>query len=87
MSKAATERMSMGAGQSTPQCQTCAYRQNDRAYPGWGWCKRPENLVYSDAYPNGFTPSTAPDGTCNLHPERLATQAAPAAASTKESAS
>jgi hypothetical protein len=67
-----TERISGGAGSGYPQCQTCVHRTPDSKHPGWGWCCHPSNRVYADGWPQGFTPSQSPDGTCLLHPVRAA---------------
>jgi hypothetical protein len=75
-----TGRISMGAGNSTPQCSTCAHRAPDAQYPGWGWCAHPSNRVFVEGWPLGFTPSQSPSGTCRLHPA-IATTAATGEAS------
>jgi hypothetical protein len=54
----------------TPTCPTCPFLLHDRLYSGWGWCSAPQNRVHTDHWPEGFTPSQSPSGTCNLHPER-----------------
>lgn len=66
------DRISGGANSSMPACPTCAHRVADAAHPGWSWCGHPSNRVYADGWPNGFTPSQSPSGTCSLHPERVA---------------
>ena len=68
-----TGRISMGAGNSTPQCSTCTFRAPDPKYPGWGWCGHPSNRVFVEGWPLGFTPSQSPSGTCRLHPDLAAT--------------
>lgn len=60
-------RVSMGRNHSEPTCRTCPHMKKDGG--GWhGWCQHPANRVYSDGWPNGFTPSQGGDGGCDLHP-------------------
>lgn len=66
----ANNRISMGAGHSTPRCPSCPSFQSSAT--GWGWCQDSRNRVFSDGWPLGFTPSMSPSGTCDLHPERVA---------------
>ena len=83
---AATKRISGGAPDGVPQCLTCAFRRNDFKYSGWGWCKRPENRMFSERWPEGYEPSVAPSGTCTLHPQRADASQPPGAATPKEPA-
>lgn len=69
-------RISGGASDSTPKCQTCPHRLADNEYPGWGWCGHPQNRVYADGWVRGFPPSQSPSGTCELHPDRAAIKTA-----------
>lgn len=68
--KAAAGRVSIGAPSGTPRCPSCEHLTADQKYPGWGWCSHPQNRVYGVGWPNGFTPSQSPTGSCALHPER-----------------
>lgn len=70
--EAKTDRISGGAGDSTPKCPSCPFVKPDQKHPGWGWCDHPRNRVYDGGWPNGFTPSQSPSGSCELHPERAA---------------
>lgn len=65
-------RVSMMAPAGTPLCDTCPNlkRASDR---DGGWCQHASNRVVTDGWPQGFTPSVAWDGSCELHPERAAT--------------
>jgi hypothetical protein len=65
-----TDRISGGAATYTPTCPSCPYLNRDARHPGWGWCNAPQNRVFTEGWPNGFTPSQSPTGTCNLHPQR-----------------
>ena len=65
-------RISGGAVDGTPVCPTCHYLLPDKNYPGWGWCGNAQNRVFVIDWPNGFTPSQSPDGSCELHPARVA---------------
>lgn len=67
-----TDRISGGRQSHSESCPTCPHLKHDAAYPGWGWCSRPENRVYAEGWPLGFTPSQSPSGSCNLHPVRAA---------------
>lgn len=67
-----TDRISGGRPSHNESCPTCPNLQRDSGHPGWGWCTAPENRVYSAAWPQGFTPSQSPSGSCNLHPARAA---------------
>lgn len=71
MGERKNNRISMGANQSTPCCPTCAHRIPNGA-GGWSHCGHPSNRIYTDGWPNGFTPSMSPSGTCELHPRRSA---------------
>lgn len=66
------DRISGGALRGTPTCPTCPHLNKDDKHTGWGWCAAPQNRVFSASWPQGFTPSQSPSGTCNLHPERAA---------------
>jgi hypothetical protein len=63
------ERISMGANHHTPCCPTCVHRTANGS-GGWSWCSHPSNRVYAEGWPQGFTPSQSPSGTCLLHPAR-----------------
>ena len=65
-----SNRISGGATAGTPMCPSCPHLRRDHKFNGWGWCGHSDNRVYSNAWPDGFTPSQSPTGSCDLHPER-----------------
>ena len=66
------DRISGGAASGTPTCPTCIHRTSNPSNAAWGWCTHPSNRVFAEGWPQGFTPSQSPDGTCTLHPARKA---------------
>lgn len=77
MEATSSSRISGGAPNGTPMCPTCPFQKGDGKYPGWGWCTHPRNRVYSEGWPNGFTPSQSPSGSCEFHPLRNAVGSTP----------
>lgn len=45
-----------------PRCMFLAKGQQNG-----GWCEHPRNRVVTPAWPQGFTPSVASTGGCDLH--------------------
>jgi hypothetical protein len=49
------------------QCWNCVFLEKGKDRDG-GWCTNSENRVApSSGWPNGFTPSVASSGGCDLH--------------------
>jgi hypothetical protein len=66
-------RVSMGRNfNHEPTCGTCPHLKRDGNRWG-GWCQHPANRVFAHGWPQGFTPSMANDGGCDLHPLTAAT--------------
>lgn len=56
-----------------PCCFDCPHLIKGGPDRTGGWCGNPENRVPpSDGWPDGFTPSVAPDGGCDQHPRAIA---------------
>lgn len=62
-------RVSIFAPAGKPRCETCIHLKTEPQRTG-GWCQLPENRVFADGWPQGFTPSQGWDGTCDRHVAR-----------------
>lgn len=57
------------------KCDTCIHLADDKAHPGWGWCKHGDNsvsvVIVMDEPVYKFKPSQSPTGSCLRHQMRM----------------
>lgn len=60
--------VSGGLNWHKPHCGKCIFLVEDSQYSmSGGWCGHDGNRIYTEDWPQGFTPSVSYYGGCNLH--------------------